>query len=173
MRLAREPVPVKSASIQVRLYRSGDFDRTWPLFEQVSRFYHGDDAPTAERMRSYVRDRVLAADSAMRLALAFEGSTPVGFAAFAILYPGPETSGQLYLKELFVSAPHRCKGAGRALMKFLAAHALEHECSRMDWTGETGNPSGLSFYRALGVAPSRDKVYFRLSGKALDEFAKQ
>lgn len=161
-----------SSSIHVRLYRPGDFEATWPLFEEIGRFYEGGHAPSGERVRAYLRDQVLGADSSMRLALAFEASTAVGFAAYAILHPGPDASGQLYLKEIFVSDSRRRRGVGKALMKFLAAHALEHGCSRMDWTGDTGNPKGLVFYRALGITPNEEKVYFRLSGKALEHFAK-
>lgn len=57
------------------------------------------------------------------------------------------------------------------MMKFLAAYALKTGCSRFDWTGETTNPDGLKFYRALGVEPAKEKVYFRLSGKALKQFS--
>ncbi|HSS65190.1 MAG TPA: GNAT family N-acetyltransferase [Gammaproteobacteria bacterium] len=155
----------------VRLYRSEDFESVWPLFAQVSRFYRDTDVPSAERVRTYVKDEVLGEGSGIRLALAFLDQTPAGLATFAILHPGPGTTGQLYLKELFVRKEHRGKGAGRAIMKFLARYALKEGCSRFDWTGETTNPQGLKFYRALGIAPATEKVCFRLSGKALEQFA--
>lgn len=157
--------------MDVRIYRDEDFDGVWPLFEQASRFYQGDDAPSADRIRRYVKDEVLADSSAVELALALDGDTPVGLAAFAVLHPGPGATGQLYLKELFVLEQHRGKGAGKALMKFLAGEALKRNCSRFDWSGETSNPDGLAFYRSLKIAPTREKVYFRLSGDALRQFA--
>ncbi len=57
-------------------------------------------------------------------------------------------------------------------MKFLTAYAVKENCSRFDWSSEKNNPEGLGFYRALGIAPLEEKVYFRLSGKALERFAK-
>lgn len=158
--------------MDVRMYRDGDFESVWPLFQQVSRFYSETDASSPEQTRSYVKYGVLGDDSGVKLALAFEGQTPIGMATFAILHPGPSATGQLYLKEIFILEEHRGKGAGRAIMKFLAVHALKENCSRFDWTAETTNPDGLEFYRALGVAPAEEKVYFRLSGNALKKFAR-
>ena len=158
--------------MHVRMYRDGDFESVWPLFQQVSRFYHQTDVPSPEQTRSYVKEKVLGGGSAVKLALAFVDQTPIGMAAFAILHPGPDATGQLFLKELFILEQHRGKGAGRAIMKFLAAHALKEKCSRFDWTGETTNPDGLEFYRALGISPAEEKVYFRLSGKALKKFSR-
>lgn len=158
--------------MDVRMYRDEDFESVWPLFLQVSRYYSETDVPSAEQTRSYVKDSVLAKGSGVEIALVFEGRTPIGMATFAILHPGPNATGQLYLKELFIVEQHRGKGAGRALMKFLAVHALKENCSRFDWTGEATNPGGLEFYRALGIAPAKEKVYFRLCGKALETFAR-
>lgn len=160
-------------NLKVRLYRDEDFEATWPLFEQVSRFYHGSGAPSGDRMRTYVEERVLGPDSDVRLALVLEDGDPVGMATFAILHPGPRTTGQLQLKEIFIAEDRRGRGAGKAMMKFLADFALRNGCSRFDWTGETTNPDGLEFYRSLGVEPLEEKVYFRLSGEALQRFAER
>ncbi len=143
----------------------------WPLFLQVERFYNEADLPSEERMRAYLKTRVLAEDSGTRVALVLESETPIGMATFVILHPGPGATGQLYLKEMFVLEQHRGKGAGKALMKFLASYAIEENCSRLDWTGDKSNPAGLDFYRALGLTPTDDKIYFRLSGEALKQFA--
>ena len=156
--------------MHVRLFRDEDFDSVWPLFLQAERFYNEADLPSDERMKAYLKTRVLAEDSGIRLALVFDGETLIGMATFATLHPGPGATGQLYLKEIFVVEQHRGKGAGAALMKFLAAYALDHDCSRLDWTGEKSNPAGLDFYRSLGLTPTDDKVYFRLSGEALKRF---
>ncbi len=157
--------------MHVRLYRDEDFESLWPLFLQVERFYHEADLSSDERMRTYLKTKVLAEDSGIRMALVFDSETPIGMATFVILHPGPGATGQLYLKEIFVLEQHRGKGAGTALMKFLAAYALDQNCSRLDWTGDKSNPAGLDFYRALGITASDNKVYFRLSGEALKRFA--
>lgn len=157
--------------MHVRLYREEDFDSVWQLFLQIERFYNEADLLSDERMRAYLKSRVLAEDSGIRVALVFDGETLIGMATFAILHPGPGATGQLYLKEIFVLEQHRGKGAGAALMKFLAAYALDQNCSRLDWTGDKSNPAGLDFYRALGLTPTDDKVYFRLSGEALKRLA--
>ncbi len=157
--------------MHVRLYRDEDFDSVWPLFLQVERFYHEAALPSDERMRAYLKTKVLTEDSGIRVALVFDSETLIGMATCAILHPGPGATGQLYLKEIFVLEQHRGKGAGAALMKFLAAYALDQNRSRLDWAGDKSNPTGLDFYRTLGLTPTDDKVYFRLSGEGLKRLA--
>ncbi len=102
-------------SMQVRMYRNQDFEYVWPLFQQVSLFHGQTDASSAEQIKAYVKDKVLSKSSSVNLALALQRNTPIGFATFANLYPGPSATGQLYLKELFIHEQHRDKGAGKAL----------------------------------------------------------
>ncbi len=159
-------------SMDVRIYREEDFESAWPLLQQVSRLYLATDVDSAEQTRSYPKDTVLSEGSGIELALAIDGQTPIGMAAFEILHPGPNATGQLYSKELFILEEDRGKGAGRAITKFLAVHALKQNCSRFDWTGETTNLDGLKLYRALGIAPAEESIYFRLSDKALEKSAR-
>lgn len=103
-------------------------------------------------------------------AIAYVGSTPAGFATFAVVYPGPEGRGTLYMKDLFVSANARSQNLGRKLMMYLATIAVERNCIRFDWTAETSNPKALAFYYRLGASRVEEKVYFRLQGDALTDF---
>ncbi len=52
------------------------------------------------------------------------------------MFPAPKLSGQMYMKDLFVSSSARGKGIGLQLMKHLATIALTHNCQRLDWTAE-------------------------------------
>ena len=83
----------------------------------------------------------------------------------------PSLGGQLFMKDLFVAPEARGRGAGQALMEFLARLALARGCVRFDWTAETSNPAALAFYDRLGARRIEEKVYFRFDGEALRALA--
>ncbi|MFZ6875075.1 GNAT family N-acetyltransferase [Undibacterium sp. Di27W] len=60
------------------------------------------------------------------------------------------------LKELYVTAPARQLGVGRALMLAVIAAARQHGCGRLKWDVLPGNSNAKRFYRQLGGEPVRD-----------------
>ncbi|ELD89148.1 GNAT family N-acetyltransferase [Escherichia coli] len=68
------------------------------------------------------------------------GNNITGLACCNILYPSPRYSGQLHIKELYVSQCDRNKGTGKAIMRFIARLALEQECLSLSWNAEKSNP---------------------------------
>jgi GNAT superfamily N-acetyltransferase len=96
---------------------------------------------------------------------------PVGFAAVAAVYPGPGLRAGLFLKELFVARHARGRGAGRALMRAVAAHARAHGCARVDWTAAREDARLTAFYGSTGALAQPEKLFFRLAGDALARLA--
>jgi GNAT superfamily N-acetyltransferase len=112
----------------------------------------------------------------VRLAVASaEDGAVLGFAAIALFHslvdPAPQRRGQLLLKELYVSTAHQRKGVGRALMSWVASHALERGCARIDWNVGAHNRQGLAFYRSLGAMHVAGRLSFRLAGDSLARLA--
>lgn len=97
----------------------------------------------------------------------------VGFATITIMYPAPKLSGQLYMKDLFVSSHVRGEGIGFKLMKHITQIALDFDCNRFDWTAESTNPAAGQFYRSIGASLIKEKEYYRLEGDALSQFVNQ
>ena len=159
-----------ASGIRIRLAGPGDAAALAELFYAVDRHYWGAAAPTPAAMAEHVRQRVLGATSC-EIALAEIDGQAVGLATFAILYPAPGPSGQLFMKDLFTLAAARGRGVGHALMAFLARLALERGCGRVDRTAETDNPEALAFYDRLGARRVEEKVYFRVDGEALKALA--
>jgi GNAT superfamily N-acetyltransferase len=99
----------------------------------------------------------------------------LGFAAVALFHslvdPAPQRRGQLLLKELYVSAAHQRQGVGLALMSWVASHALERGCARIDWNVGAHNRQGLAFYRSLGAMHVAGRLSFRLAGEYLARLA--
>jgi GNAT superfamily N-acetyltransferase len=155
------------------MYEDSDFEDTWLLFHALARYYRKWAYQRSEdETREYVRERVLGDDSDIRMALSLLNDKVVGLATFSIMYPSPHSAAQLYIKELYVDEKFRGQGAGRAMMKFLARYALDHGCSRLDWSAETDNPGAVEFYTAIGAKPVEEKVYFRFENDDLESFAK-
>ena len=142
------------------------------LIYQIEIYYFDTQASAKEEIKNYVEKNFFQPHCGVQVVLAKEGEEALGIATFSILYPGPDGGGQMYLKDLFTTEASRGKGVGKAIMRFLANFAIEHDCNRLDWTAETDNPKAIEFYHHIGATPVPEKVYFRFSGKNLQSFAK-
>jgi GNAT superfamily N-acetyltransferase len=158
--------------IAVSLASKADVEDIAELFHRIDLHYFSRAAPSKGAISDYVRRNLFQAHSGVQIALAREDGKPQGIATFAILYPAPNTTGQLFMKDLFTVEEARGTGVGRAILRFLAEHALEKGCNRFDWTAETTNPEALDFYDRLGVPRLKEKVYYRLTDEKLRSFAK-
>jgi GNAT superfamily N-acetyltransferase len=96
-------------------------------------------------------------------------------AGFALFFPNYSTflaQPGIYLEDLFVKPHLRGKGIGLALLKELAALALERGCGRVEWSVLDWNEPSIRFYRNLGAVPMDEWTMYRLTGPALAELAK-
>ncbi len=138
---------------------------------------YSEEAPVSiDDVRSNLVDNLLAPGSPVRLAVAVDDAGEVvGFAAIALFHslvdPAPQRRGQLLLKELYVRQSRQGQGVGKALMSWVARHALERGCARMDWNVSASNRPGLAFYRSLGALHVAGRLAFRLGGEYLSRLA--
>jgi GNAT superfamily N-acetyltransferase len=95
----------------------------------------------------------------------------VGYAITFETYSTFLAKPTLYLEDLFVRPDARRQGAGRALLRHLAALAVERGCGRMDWTVLDWNDLARGVYRRLGAVESTEWILCRLSGEALHAVA--
>ncbi|GAB6260700.1 GNAT family N-acetyltransferase [Photobacterium sp. R1] len=142
-----------------------------PIFQELETYYFGDAAASRNDIEAYLSGSLFAPHSGVRVIAAYMQGNVVGFATYSILYPAPKLSGQMFMKDLFVSASARGQKVGQALMWYLAREALEKGCRRLDWTAETTNPSAGQFYRAIGASLIQEKEYYRFAEDALEAFA--
>ena len=128
------------------------------LLAERERFYgisRADPEPTA------IEDALFGPVPAGRALVALYDGEVVGLAAYSFLWPAAGVTRSLYLKELFVRAAARRHGVGRALMRELHAVAVEHRCSRVEWTADTDQPDAQRFYASLGAEPLATKLFYR------------
>ena len=139
--------------------------------------FYSEEAPVSrDDVRSNLMDNLLAPDSAVRLVVAAdERGEVIGLAAIALFHslvdPAPRRRGQLLLKELYVRQSRQGQGVGKALMAWVARHALERGCARMDWHVSASNKPGLAFYRALNAQHVAGRLNYRLGGEYLARLA--
>lgn len=157
------------ASIIVRPASTEDTALLGELFHDLFVHYWGDTAPDSIEMARHVTRDIL--PSGCEIVIAECGGRAVGLATFAVLYPGPGLGGQMTMKDLFVWDDARGTGAGRAMLQHLAGIALARGCLRLDWTAEIDNPTALAFYDRLGAHRVTEKVYYRVDGDKLRQWA--
>lgn len=138
------------------------------LLEEIDRFYGASEFDDIEH-RSRQAETALFSNPPWAYALlAREGSNLAGIATYSFLWPASDLKRSLYLKELYVSEAHRSRGVGSLLMRELIAIASQTECSRVEWTTDSDNPSAQKFYESLGFAKLPSKMFYRLDGFSED-----
>jgi GNAT superfamily N-acetyltransferase len=89
------------------------------------------------------------------------------FATFSTFLARPG----LWLDDLFVTAPHRNQGIGRALLNRLGRIADEYGCGRIEWTVATRNDRGIAFYEREGASINHNVRYVRLARDGIERLA--
>lgn len=148
------------------------------LLCELNAYYADAGVATAPReaVHAHLRDHLLAPGSPVRLVVASDAAgNALGLAAIVLLPslvdPGPEHRLQCLVKELFVSAHARGQGIGRLLMAWVAQHAADEGCGRMDWNVRDSNHAGIAFYESLGAVRVADRLSYRLTREAMDRLA--
>lgn len=77
----------------------------------------------------------------------------------------------LYLEDLYVRPAFRGHGIGKALLKHLAAVAIEEGCTRYVWQVLDWNKPSLEFYKAMGATVLEEWLTCRVEGEALAQMA--
>jgi len=95
--------------------------------------------------------------------------------AFALFFTNFSTflaKPGLYLEDLYVQPAHRGTGLGRALLEHLGALAVERDCGRFEWSVLDWNEHAIRFYKGMGATVMPDWRICRLTGEALQRFAR-
>ncbi|MBK9432248.1 MAG: GNAT family N-acetyltransferase [Sphingomonadales bacterium] len=145
-----------------------------PLIAQFIR-----DLADYERLAHEVRfdevvlgDRLFGARPYAEVLIGEIDGAPQGFALFFHNFSTFEGKPGIYLEDLFVRPEARGSGLGKALLKRLAALAVERDCARLEWSVLDWNEPSIQFYKALGAKPMDEWTIYRVDGDALGELAK-
>ncbi len=162
--------------MRIDLISSNQHEPTIDLLCEINAYYNPSSPASKAIVCEHARENLLSPNSPHQLVVAEdEEGRVVGLAAitfaYSIVEPEAERRMQCQLKELYVCESARGQGIGRALMAWVAKHAEEQGCSRIDWPVKATNAKGISFYEGLGARLAKDRLSYRLAGSELSELA--
>src|SRR5258706_77245 len=104
--------------------------------------------------------------------IAEHGGRSVGFALYFTTFSTFLCKPGLYLEDLFVEPGHRGAGIGKALLRRLAAIAIERDCGRFEWRVLDWNEPSIRFYESLGATLMPEWQLVRMAGPSIASLAK-
>lgn len=91
----------------------------------------------------------------------------VGFSLFYTAYSTFESGPYLWLEDLYVTPRARGAGHGKAMLRTLAAIAVQRGHRRFQWQVLDWNAPAIAFYESFGARVMRDWLNCRADGDAL------
>lgn len=156
-------------TVNIRLATPEDVSAIFSLvkalseFEQLAHEMVGSEADLHQGLfgkRPYAEAIVAEADD-----------TPVGFALYFYNFSTFLMKPGVYLEDLFVLPDYRRQGIATALLKYLASHAVDQGCGRLEWSVLDWNENAITFYKRIGAVLLDEWTGCRVTGKALVQLA--
>jgi diamine N-acetyltransferase len=107
----------------------------------------------------------------VKVTLAEWDGEPGGFALWFLNFSTWEGKPGIYLEDLFVRPAFRGRGIGKALLKHLAAIAVNEGWTRFVWQVLDWNTPAIEFYEAHGAKIMRSWLTCRVEGEAIARLA--
>ncbi len=124
-----------------------------------------------EATEAMLSEALFGPQPAAEAVIAEEAGAPVGFALFFHNFSTWKGRRGLYLEDLYVTPAARGKGVGGALLRHLAAIAVERNCARFEWAVLDWNVDAIAVYRRMGAVGLEDWTVQRVEGEALRRMA--
>lgn len=162
--------------MRVDLVAQSQHDSLVDLLCELHAYYNDGAAIAPALVREHLVENLLGPGSPQRLVVASDGEGQVsGLAAISLVYSlveaAPDKRRHCQLKELYVRSSSRGRGVGRALMAWVARHAWDNGCRRVDWPVRASNARGIAFYESLGAELVMERLSYRLNDAALQRLA--
>ena len=101
------------------------------------------------------------------------GGNPAGFALYFATFSTFLGKPGIWLEDLFILPEFRRRGVGKALLRHVAALAVERKCGRLEWCVLDWNTPAVEFYKSIGAEAMVDWTIQRMTGDSLLQFAKK
>jgi len=118
-----------------------------------------------------VHDALFGQQRAAEALVAEAGGAIVGYALFFHNFSTFLGRRGLYLEDIYVQPSQRGSGLGKAMLRRLAALAVERQCGRFEWTVLDWNQNAIDFYEKMGATVLPDWRIVRITGGALAQLA--
>ena len=137
--------------------------------QDLAAFEREPDA--VEATEAMLSEALFGRHPAAEAVIAEEAGAPVGFALFFHNFSTWKGRRGLYLEDLYVTPAARGRGVGGALLRHLAAIAVERNCARFEWAVLDWNADAIAVYRRMGAVGLEDWTVQRVEGEALRRMA--
>ena len=97
---------------------------------------------------------------------------PTGFSTWFLNFSTFRGRHGIYVEDIFVRPAFRKRGIGKALMQRLARRCVEEGYARFEWAVLDWNAPSIAFYKSIGAQVLDEWRICRLSGSALQDFAR-
>ena len=150
-------------AFHIRPAARGDLPGVLALIRGLAEFEKlpGPDAGAEARFARHFDER------RFELLVAERDGELAAYALYFMTYSTFLVQPSLYLEDVFVRPGDRKRGLGGAILRHLAAIAVERGCGRFEWTVLDWNVEAQRFYRSLGAKVLTDWWVCRLDGEAL------
>ncbi|HTH73720.1 MAG TPA: GNAT family N-acetyltransferase [Trinickia sp.] len=118
-----------------------------------------------------LNDALFGARPAVEALVAERDERVVGYALFFHNFSTFLSRRGLYLEDLYVQPALRGSGLGTALLRRVAAIAVERQCGRFEWSVLDWNQSAIDFYTKMGATVMPDWRIVRVTDDALTRLA--
>ena len=135
------------------------------LIRELAEYEHEPDA--AQATAQQLHDALFGARPAAEAAIVRIDGEGVGWALWFQNFSTWTGKPGLWLEDLYVRPQHRKRGAGKALLVYLAGLCVERGYGRFEWSVLDWNTPSIAFYESLGAQPMSEWTNYRLTGEAL------
>ncbi|MGN6318083.1 N-acetyltransferase family protein [Trinickia sp.] len=118
-----------------------------------------------------LNDALFGARPAVEALVAEREGRVVGYALFFHNFSTFLSRRGLYLEDLYVQPALRGSGLGTALLRRVAAIAVERQCGRFEWSVLDWNQTAIDFYTKMGATVMPDWRIVRVTDDALTRLA--
>ena len=118
-----------------------------------------------------IKDSIFSPNSTVKALICEEDGKAIGYAVYFYNYSTWLGKNGIYLEDLYVNESKRGKGAGKAMIKYLAKKAISENCGRFEWACLDWNTPSREFYESLGAVALNEWIRYRLEGETLEKFA--
>ena len=139
------------------------------LIRELAEYEH--EAESAQATPEQLHEALFGARPAAEAAIARIDGEAAGWALWFQNFSTWTGKPGLWLEDLFVRPRHRGRGAGKALLVYLARLCVERGYGRFEWSVLDWNAPSIAFYEALGAQAMAEWTIYRLSGEALEGLA--
>jgi len=116
-----------------------------------------------EASEELIHNSIFGENKFAEVIIAFDETTPVGFALFFYNYSSFKAKPGVYLEDLFVEPQYRGKGFGKALLEEVISIAKQKNCGRVEWSVLDWNTPAIDFYKSMGATPMDEWTVFRIT----------